>query len=142
MLDIFKLYPSMPKTLARPACHKYLNSRPELEDSSLIGGKQKPVSTTSVMKCLDICLDNNYFEFNDKIYHQHGGVAIGPRMSPPYACLGLGALEQKILSAENKDLDKIKIEGKITRRSRDRPQNEPSLRMHRFGSSGRENLIC
>ena len=29
-LDVFKLYPSMPKTLGRPASRKYLNSRPEL----------------------------------------------------------------------------------------------------------------
>ena len=70
-------------------------------------GKQGPVSTTSVMKSLDICLDNNYFEFDGKIYRQHGGVAIGPKMSPPYACLGLGDLEEKILSAENQDLDKL-----------------------------------
>ena len=89
----------MPKTLGRPASRKYLNSRPELKDPKLIEGKQIPVSTASVMKCLDICLDNNYFEFNGKIYHQHGGVAIGPRMSPPYACLGMGALEEKMSPA-------------------------------------------
>ena len=65
-LDVFKLYPSMPKSLGRPASRKYLDSRAELEDPSLIGGKQKPVSTSSVMKCLDICLQNNFLNLTGK----------------------------------------------------------------------------
>ena len=70
-LDVFKLYPSMPKSLGRPASKKNLNSRPELDDPTLIKGKQNPVSTASIMKCLDICLANIFFEFNEKTFHQH-----------------------------------------------------------------------
>ena len=32
------------------------------------------VSTESVMNGLRLCLKNNYFPFNDKVYKQNGGV--------------------------------------------------------------------
>ena len=83
-LDVKALYPSMPKHLGRVACEKYLNSR-----------EDKTISTKSILSLLDLCLDNNYFEFNDRTYIQKEGVPIGPCMAPPYACLGMGEFEKK-----------------------------------------------
>jgi len=78
----------MPKQLGRVACEQYLNSREE-----------KSISTKSIMSLLDLCLDNNYFEFNDKTYIQKEGVPIGPCMAPPYACLGMGDFEKECFKA-------------------------------------------
>ena len=75
----------------------------------MLKGPQDPVSTISLMKCLDACLDCNYFEFNGKIYHQHGGVSIGPKMAPPYACLGMGEFEKRVFESENAELEKLLI---------------------------------
>ena len=81
-LDVVSLYPSMPKELGRTACEKYLKSR-----------NDQTISTSSVLGLLDLCLDNNYFEFNEELYLQTAGVPIGPCMAPPYACLGMGEFE-------------------------------------------------
>ena len=48
-----------------------------------------------------------FFEFNGNIFHQHGGVSIGPKMAPPYSCLGMGELEQRLFNSNNDDLNKI-----------------------------------
>ena len=42
-------------------------------------------------------LSNNYFEFDDKIYHQVVGTAMGTTFAPPYACLVVGFLEETLL---------------------------------------------
>jgi hypothetical protein len=64
------------------------------------------VSPRSLLKALKICIQNNYFSFNDKIYHQKGGVGTGIKLAPPFACLGVGDFEEKFFSSEN-DLVKM-----------------------------------
>ena len=50
---------------------------------------------TDSIAVLELCLRNNYFAFNDKIYHQTGGVGTGIKLAPHYACLGMGKFEQE-----------------------------------------------
>ena len=45
------------------------------------------------MEGLNLCLDSNYFQFEDKIYKQIGGVGTGVKLAPPYACLAMGDFE-------------------------------------------------
>ena len=51
------------------------------------------VSTVSLLAGLDLCINNNYFQFNKKVYQQTGGVGTGIKLAPPYACLAMGRFE-------------------------------------------------
>ena len=46
-----------------------------------------------------IVLDNNYFEFNGKIYRQKLGTAIGTKFAPAYANIFMTHLEEKLLDS-------------------------------------------
>ena len=81
-------------------CKKYLETR------TSSGMDEDEVSPRSLLKALKICIQNNYFSFNDKIYHQKGGVGTGIKLAPPFACLGVGDFEEKFFSSEN-DLVKM-----------------------------------
>jgi hypothetical protein len=59
------------------------------------------VSTNSLMTALNLCLKNNYFAFNDKIYKQIHGVGTGVKLAPPYACLVLGKYERFVFNSDN-----------------------------------------
>ena len=99
-LDIVSMYNNMTDELGKSAAREYLESR------NLQG--EDRVSTENLLKCLDLCLDNNYFEFNKKMYRQSGGVGTGIKLAPPYACLGVGKFEQTVFNpAENEFLEQI-----------------------------------
>ena len=44
-------------------------------------------------------LSHNYFEFNNRIYRQKLGTAIGTKLAPAYADLCMGRLEEWLLEA-------------------------------------------
>ena len=44
----------------------------------------------------DIVLQNNVFEFNDKLYLQKQGTAMGTKMTPSYAKLFMGKIEKQL----------------------------------------------
>ena len=44
-----------------------------------------------------VVLSNNNFLFNDEMFHQNNGTAMGTKLAPPYACLSHGFLEETIL---------------------------------------------
>ena len=46
----------------------------------------------------EFVLSNNYFEFDDKIYHQQKGTAIGTKFAPPYACIFMDWFEESFLA--------------------------------------------
>ena len=97
-LDIDKMYNTMTKQLARGACSTFLeNIQQNHEDNS--------VSVSSVLNALDTCLKNNFFKFNEKIYHQKKGVGTGVKFAPPYACLGIGDFESLAFSQNNQFSD-------------------------------------
>ena len=67
------------------------------------------VKSQSILEALDLCLKNNYFSFNKKIYKQVGGVGTGIKLAPPYACLRMEKFKEEAFKKENCMLDKIKL---------------------------------
>ena len=45
----------------------------------------------------EFVLKNNYFEFDNSLYHQISGTAIGTKFAPPYACIFMDNFEEKFL---------------------------------------------
>jgi hypothetical protein len=63
------------------------------------------VSTASLMEGLDLCLKNNYFSYDGKIYKQVGGVGTGIKLAPPYACLAMGKYEDQVKNSDSQFMD-------------------------------------
>ena len=62
------MYNNMSENLGTGACKEYLESRSFTQDGN------SEVSTNSLLTALNLCLKNNYFVFNEKIYKQIHGV--------------------------------------------------------------------
>ena len=101
-LDVESMYNNMSERLGTSACEEYLESRSFQEY-----GNQ--VSTNLIMVALDLCLKNNYFVFNEKIYKQIYGVGAGIKLAPPYTCLGFGKNERAVFESDNPLIRKILI---------------------------------
>ena len=65
------------------------------------------MSTNSILTALSLCVKNNFFTFNNKIYKQICGVGTGIKLAPTYACLGLGKYEECAFSSDQELLKKI-----------------------------------
>ena len=89
-VDVKSLYTSIPHEDGIIACRKAL-------ENSKTNNPQQP-ETTVLIKLLEIVLMNNTFEFDGKAYHQLQGCAMGSKLSPAYANIFMGRLEQRILS--------------------------------------------
>ena len=61
------MFPSISKEIGLPACRNILEQRPI-----------KLFSTDCVMEALEITLDNNITIFNENMYIQISGTAMGP----------------------------------------------------------------
>ena len=83
-LDLEKMYNNMTEDVGVAACKRYLETR------TSSGMDDDEVSPRSLLKALKTCIQNNFFEFNEKIYHQKGGVGTGIKLAPPLTCWGLG----------------------------------------------------
>ncbi len=59
----------------------------------------RTVSLTSIKKLLTAVHHMNNFRFNGNNYLQVGGTVMGTRLTPSYANLFMGRLEQKVLKA-------------------------------------------
>jgi hypothetical protein len=46
-----------------------------------------------------VVLENNFFEFNEKLFHQKLGTAIGTKFAPGYANIYMGYLEEEFLNS-------------------------------------------
>ena len=91
-VDVVGLYPSIPNEDGMSAAKMLLEQR-----------KDKNVSTDSLLEIINLVLTNNVFEFNNKVYRQKQGTAMGTKMAPPYAILFMAALEESFLEkCENK----------------------------------------
>ncbi|KAJ8030592.1 Neutral cholesterol ester hydrolase 1 [Holothuria leucospilota] len=86
-IDVKSMYPSMPRSLGVEAVKRALEER-----------ETKIPSTENILRCLDICLRENNFEFNGRHFTQIHGTSIGPKMAPGYACLGMGLFEEELKS--------------------------------------------
>ena len=93
-LDVDSMYNNMSQDLGTSACKDYLESRIFQMD-----GDENLVSTNSILTALNLCLKNNYFYFNKKIYKQIKGVGTGIKLAPTYACLGMGKYEEMLFNS-------------------------------------------
>ena len=101
-LDVEAMYNNMTQQLGTGASKEFLESR-----IFQGGGDLNSVSSESILAALDLCLQSNIFEFNDKLFKQVGGVGTGMKLSPTYACLGMGNFEKVVFSSDQDLLRKI-----------------------------------
>ena len=66
-LDLEKMYNNMTEEVGTEACKAYLQSRSLDEKESM--------STNSILKALELCIRNNFFEFNGKFTTRRVGLA-------------------------------------------------------------------
>ena len=97
-LDVEAMYNNMTEHLGTGASKAFLDNRIYQVD-----GDQNSVSTESILAALELCLQSNIFEFNKKLFKQVGGVGTGMKLSPTYACLGMGNFEKLVIES-NQDL--------------------------------------
>ena len=71
------------------------------------GESESKVTPDSILKGLDICLKNNFFQFKNKTFQQIRGVGTGLKLAPPYACLGMGEYEKLAFDSQQPLLDQI-----------------------------------
>ena len=84
--DVVGFYPSLPHGEGLEAIKQALDRRENPE-----------VATDNLVGLASLVLDNNYFEFNDKIYRQKLGTAIGTKFAPAYANLFMTRLEERLV---------------------------------------------
>ena len=84
-IDVKAMYPSLPQHLGIEGVRRALETR-----------ETKIPSTSNLIDCLKICLEENHFEFNGEFFTQIHGTSIGPKMAPGYACLGMGLVEERL----------------------------------------------
>ena len=87
-VDVVGLYPSIPHTEGLSAIREALGRRLD-----------PVVATDTLVGLASLVLNNNYFEFNTRIYRQKLGTAIGTKFAPAYANLFMGRLAERLLEA-------------------------------------------
>ena len=66
-------------------------------------GKDKTISTDSLIELAECVLKNNIFEHDKSVFKQIRGIAIGTKMAPPYAIIFMDSLEEDIASKVFRD---------------------------------------
>ena len=84
-MDVKSLYTTIPNRDGLLALTHFLDKRAVL---------QPPTHT--LVHLAELALTLNTFTFNGKYYRQTGGVAMGSRLGPNYACLFMGHIEEQI----------------------------------------------
>ena len=90
-LDVSSLYTNIPHKDGLDACRGFL--------SNTSACNELPVN--SVLKLIQLVLENNHFRFNKENYIQKMGTAMGSPMVPAFAFLFMGKLEQEFLKSRN-----------------------------------------
>ena len=86
-LDITSLYTNIPHQEGIDACLYYIDKYRDTIPSFI-------PNDTILRTLFSFVLENNYFEFNDTLYKQIHGTAMGSSLAPNYANLFLGYLEE------------------------------------------------
>ena len=86
--DIVSLYTNISHDLGIEAINNWLTKYPELIHERF--------SKEFILESIKIILENNNFYFNDKMYTQVRGTAMGTKFAPTYATLVLAYLEEKL----------------------------------------------
>ena len=87
-IDVSSLYTNIPHHEGKEAAIQNLTLNqdpPPLQPQPVVIGE-----------LIDIVLQNNVFEFNDKLYLQKQGTAMGTKMAPSYANLFMGKIEKQL----------------------------------------------
>ena len=87
--DVVDLYPSIPHETGLSALKIALENR---------SVKKNP--TENPFKMAEFVLKNNLFRFNNKVFQQISGTAIGTKFAPPYACIYMDRVEQDFLETQ------------------------------------------
>ena len=87
-MDIKSLYTVIPNDEGLRALQHYLDMREIIEPP-----------TDTLLRMAELVLTLNTFEFNGEFYKKTGGVAMGSRLGPNYACLFVGYVEERMLSS-------------------------------------------
>ena len=90
IMDVKSLYTVTPNNDRLLALTHFLNKRDEL---------QPPTHT--LVRLAELVLTLNTFSFNGNYYQQTGGVAMGSKLGPNYACLFVGHIEEQIFQQYN-----------------------------------------
>lgn len=88
--DVVNLYTNISHDLGLEAIKSWLSKYPELI--------HKRFSKDFICESIKFILENNNFFFNDAMYTQVRGTAMGTKFAPTYATLVLGYLEEKLYS--------------------------------------------
>ena len=84
--DVTSLYTSIPVDLGIEAVDYWLGRLPSLIP--------RRFTREFILEAIRFVLENNYFSFDEQIWHQLVGTAMGKSFAPPYACLTMGYLEE------------------------------------------------
>ena len=84
--DIVSLYTSIQHDLGLKALRYWIDKFRDLIPSR--------IPTDFILDAAKLVLTNNYFFFNDMMYLQLIGTAMGTIFAPPYSCLTIGYLEE------------------------------------------------
>ena len=87
--DVTSLYTSIPHDLGLKAINYWIEK--------LVGLIPARFTKNFILESIKLILENNFFIFDEVIYHQIIGTAMGKTFAPPYACLTVGFLEETIL---------------------------------------------
>ena len=87
-MDIKSLYTVIPNDGGLQALAYFLDQRTVREPP-----------THTLTRLAELVLTLNAFSFNGQHYRQIGGVAMGSKMGPNYACLFVGFIEEQIRSS-------------------------------------------
>ena len=102
-MDIESMYTNMSLDLGKSASKEYLNARNRKNTDP----DALKVTTKSILEALELCVKNNYFQFNSKIFKQKDGVGTGNKMAPPFTCLGVGKFEEMAFDSNNELLELV-----------------------------------
>ena len=94
-MDVVALYPSIPIRDGIVAVMEKIKKHQA--DIDLVG-----LTLNEIEQLLDFILHNNYFKFDNIVYRQREGVAMGNHLAPPFAILFMDKLEQKMLATAEK----------------------------------------
>lgn len=90
--DITSLYTSIPHELGLEAIKYWIRKRPDLIPSRF--------TEDFILESIELMLKNNNFFFNNDMFQQLIGTAMGHVFAPQYACLVIGYLEEELLFKE------------------------------------------
>ncbi|CAB4043741.1 Hypothetical predicted protein, partial [Paramuricea clavata] len=93
-MDVVGLYPHIPHLEGLSSMRK------SIEDFRKNCGMDKGegLSVDDLIDLAKIILDNNYFEFGEKVFKQKLGTAIGTKFAPAFANIFMVELENKMLA--------------------------------------------